>query len=42
VSGDLSPVFVPVDLIAFAHDREMRKTVTIDQVPKRWRKKLAQ
>ncbi len=30
------------DLIAFAHDREMQKTVTIDQVPKRWRKKLAQ
>ena len=30
------------DLIAFAHDREMQKTVTIDQVPKHWRKKLAQ
>ena len=30
------------DLIAFVHDRKMQKTVSIDQVPKRWRKKLAQ
>ncbi len=29
------------DLIAFVHDKEMQKTVKIDQVPKRWRKKLA-
>lgn len=29
------------DLIAFVHDEEMQKTVTIDQVPKRWRKQLA-
>ena len=29
------------DLIAFVHDAEMQKTVKIDQVPKRWRKKLA-
>ncbi len=30
------------DLIAFVHDRNMQKTVSIDQVPKRWRKKLVQ
>lgn len=30
------------DLIAFVHDQEMQKTVAVDQVPKRWRKKLAQ
>ena len=30
------------DLIAFVHDREIQKTVSINQVPKRWRKKLAQ
>ena len=29
------------DLIAFVHDDMMQKTVAIDQVPKRWRKKLA-
>lgn len=29
------------DLIAFVHDAEMQKTVTLDQVPERWRKKLA-
>ncbi len=29
------------DLVAFVHDGEMQKTVAIDQVPKRWRKKLA-
>lgn len=29
------------DIIAFVHDREAQKTVSIDQVPKRWRKKLA-
>jgi cytochrome c len=28
------------DLIAFVHDGEMQKTVSINQVPKRWRKKL--
>jgi cytochrome c len=30
------------DLIAFVHDEMMQKTVSIDQVPKRWKKKLAQ
>ena len=30
------------DLVAFAHDRKLQKTVSINQVPKRWRKKLAQ
>ena len=30
------------DLIAFVHDGEMQKTVSIDQVPKRWKKKLVQ
>jgi hypothetical protein len=30
------------DLIAFVHDRKLQKTVSINQVPKRWRKKLTQ
>jgi len=30
------------DLVAFVHDRKLQKTVSLDQVPKRWRKKLAQ
>lgn len=30
------------DLIAFVHDKEMQKTVSADQIPKRWRNKLEQ
>jgi cytochrome c len=30
------------DLIAFVHDEKMQKAVTADQIPKRWKKKLAQ
>lgn len=29
------------DLVAFVHDRKLQKNLSIDQVPKRWRKKLA-